>query len=90
MKLKYQFVVMDMGGEFAAVPVGENSENFHGMLKLNGTAADILGQLQEETTPEKVHAYLKQKYPDSTDQEIGESLTGFLNRLYAEGLLIAP
>ena len=90
MRLKYQFVVMDMGGEFAAVPVGENSEGFRGMLKLNETSADILKQLQDDTTPEKVHRYLKQKYPDSTDREIGESLAEFLNRLYAEGLLIAP
>lgn len=90
MRLKYQFVVMDMGGEFAAVPVGDDVDEFHGMIKLNETSADILKQIQEETTPEKVHAYLKQKYPDSTDQEIGESLAEFLNRLYAEGLLIAP
>jgi uncharacterized protein YehS (DUF1456 family) len=90
MKLKYQFVVMDMDGEFAAVPVGDGSEEFRGMLRLNATSADILKQLQEDTTPDKVHQYLKEKYPESTDREIGESLVEFLNRLVAEGLLIAP
>ena len=45
MKLRYEFAVMDMGGEFAAVPVGEDATKFHGMLKLNAVSADILEQL---------------------------------------------
>ena len=90
MKLRYELTMMDMGGEIAAVPVGESAGKFHGMLKLNDMAADILKQLTEDTTPEKVHAYLKEKYPESTDREIGEALSAFLNQLIREGLLIAP
>jgi Coenzyme PQQ synthesis protein D (PqqD). len=82
--------MMDMGGEIAAVPVGENADEFHGMLKVNDISADILSQLEEETTPEKVHAYLVEKYPDFTEDEIGRELANFLNQLIAEGLLIAP
>ncbi|MBQ7523457.1 MAG: PqqD family peptide modification chaperone [Oscillospiraceae bacterium] len=88
MKLRYELTIMDMGGEFAAVPVGEDAAKFHGMLKMNAVTADILGQLKEETTPEKVHAYLKEKYPESTDDEIGHTLVGLLNQLVREGLLI--
>lgn len=87
MKLRYEFAIMDMGGEFAAVPVGEDANKFHGMLKLNAVSADILEQLKEETTPEKVHAYLKEKYSESTDGEIGTTLAAFLNQLIREGLL---
>lgn len=90
MRLKYEMAVMDMGDEIDAVPVGDNATEFRGMLKLNETSAFILEQLKEETTPEAVHAALKEKYPESTDQEIGESLADFLNRLIREGLLIAP
>ncbi len=90
MKLRYEFTMMDMGGEIAAVPTGDNAAEFHGVLKLNDVAKDILEQLVEDTTPEKVHAYLKEKYPESTDQEIGETLVEFLNQLLREGLLIAP
>ena len=53
-------------------------------------AQDILEQLTEDTTPDKVHKYLKEKYADSTDEEIAEILVDFLNRLLREGLLIAP
>lgn len=90
MRLKYKFSMMDMGGEIAAVPVGDNANEFHGMLKVNDISADILSQLEEDTTPEKVHAYLVEKYPDSTKDEIGEQLASFLNQLISEGLLIAP
>ena len=88
MKLKYNFTVMDMGDEFAAVPVGEDAAKFHGMLKLNEASADILEKLKEETTPDEVHKYLKEKYPDSTDDEIGHTLVDFLNKLSREGLLV--
>lgn len=88
MKLKYEFAIMDMGDEFAAVPVGDDAEKFHGMLKMNEMAADILEQLKEDTEPMKIHLYLKNKYPESTDDEIGKTLVGFLNQLIREGLLM--
>ena len=88
MQLRYKFSMMDMGDEIAAVPVGENASEFHGMLKLNDVSADILNQLAEETTPEKVHAYLCEKYTDSTRDEIGVQLAEFLTQLLHEGLLI--
>ena len=90
MKLKYEFTMMDMGGEIAAVPTGDNAREFHGILKINDVAQDSLEPLSEDTTPEKVHKYLKEKYADSTDEEIAEILVDFLNRLLREGLLIAP
>ena len=45
MKLRYEFTMMDMGGEIAAVPTGDNAAEFHGVLKLNDVAKDILEQL---------------------------------------------
>lgn len=90
MKLKYKLSMMDMGGEIAAVPVGKNAKEFRGMLKINDVSAEILKLLEEDTTPMEVHKALKEKFPDSTDQEIGENLAAFLNQLIREGLLIAP
>lgn len=90
MKLRYEIVTMDTGDEIVGVPTGDDAEKFHGILKLNDLAADILEQLKEETTPMKVHNYLKEKYPESTDKEIADALVEFLNQLVREGLLIAP
>lgn len=90
MKLKYEFAVMDMGDEITAVPVGDNAHEFHGMLRLNSSAAEILELLKEETTPEQVHKTLAERYPDSTEQEIGTMLVQFLNHLIHEGALQVP
>ncbi len=90
MKLRYEFSVMEMDGEYMAVPVGENAGSFNGMLRMNQVSAEILDLLKEDTTPEAVHQILRERYPDSDDREIGEALTAFLNQLIREGLLIAP
>ena len=89
MHLRDDYVTMDMGdGVIAAVPVGDS--DFHGMLKLNGTAAAILDLIGEGTTPEEVHQRLRERYPEASDQEIAENLVSVLNTLSREGLLIAP
>lgn len=90
MKLRYELSVMEMDGEYMAVPVGENAGSFNGMLRMNEVSAEILDLLKEDTTPEAVHRILRERYPDSDDREIGEALTAFLNQLIREGLLIAP
>ena len=90
MKLRYEFSVMEMDGEYMAVPVGENAGSFNGMLRMNEVSAEILDLLKENTTPEAVHRILRERYPDSDDREIGEALAAFLNQLIREGLLIAP
>ena len=90
MKLRYEFSVMEMDGEYMAVPVGENAGSFNGMLRMNEVSAEILDLLKEDTTPEAVHRILRERYPDSDDREIGEALASFLNQLIREGLLIAP
>ena len=90
MKLRYEFSVMEMDGEYMAVAVGENAGGFNGMLRMNGSSAEILELLKEETTPEEVHQRLRERYPDSDDREIGEQLAAFVNQLIREGLLIAP
>ena len=90
MKLRYEFSVMEMDGEYMAVPVGENAEQCNGMLRMNDVSAEILDLLKEDTTPETVHRILRERYPDSDDREIGEQLAAFLNQLVREGLLIVP
>lgn len=90
MKLRYQLAYMELDGEISAVPVGPGADSFRGMLKLNGSGAELLNLLEEETTPDRVHARLKERYPDSDDREIGGMLADFLNRLLREGLLLAP
>ena len=93
MKLACELAVMDMDGEITAVAVGEDSARFHGMLRLNEEAADIVKilNLSRENGgiafPNLV-ASLKTKYTDSTTEEIAKFTEEFLKQLWQEGLLV--
>ena len=87
MKLKYDMTIMNMGDEYAAVPVGDDVNKFHGMLKLNKESAELLEQLKQDTDPMKLHKYMKEKHPELTDDEIGQMIVVFLNKLVRADLL---
>lgn len=88
MKLRYQFEIVDIAGEVCAVPVGENSEQLHGVLQLNDVGAKMLQYIAESETPEEVHAKLCADYPEDDKSDIGQKLCDFLNQLLKEKLLI--
>ena len=88
MKLAVEMAVMEMDGEWSAVAVGEDSSRFHGMLKLNETAAEIIKLLTEETTHEAVLKAMTKKYPDTPVADIRNAVADLLNQLLREGLLI--
>lgn len=45
MKLRYRFVVRNVGGRPVAVAVGQDNEKFNGMVKLNATGEWIFNML---------------------------------------------
>ena len=90
MKLKYEFILTDMGDEIDAVPVGENASEFHGMLRLDKDSAEVLELLKEDTTPAEVHQKMIERHPESTTDEIGFALAEFFNKLISEGVLSVP
>ena len=90
MKLTCELAVMDMDGEITAVAVGEDSAKFHGMLRLNEEAADIINLLTISggmTFPNLV-ASLQTKYTESSLEEIAKFTEEFLKQLWQEGLLV--
>ena len=87
MKLAVEMAVMELDGEISAVAVGGDSAKFHGMLRLNETAADIIRMLADDTTFEQMHQALCEAYTDSAPDEVAELLSSFLAQLKAEGLL---
>lgn len=86
MKLKYEFVITDMGDESVAVPVGDNADQFHGMIRLNESACKIMELLKEDTTVPAIVEALKKEY-DSPEEEIQENTLKFLVRLIMEGVM---
>ena len=93
MRLAVEMAVMNMDGEISAVAVGEDNAKFHGMLRLNEEASDIIAILnlsrEKGISFENLVKSLQTKYTDSTPEEIAKFTEEFLEILYQEGLLIA-
>ncbi len=88
MKLKYNFETMEMDGEICAVPVGANSDEFHGIIHLNDVGEKMLNYISECENPEEVLEKLIKDFPEDNKNDIANKLCDFLNQLVKEGLLI--
>ncbi len=86
MKLKHQYVKTELGSEVVAVPVGEGDQGFHGMIRLNETAAFLFERLEKGTTEEALLADLKATY-DAPEGELREAMERLLQSLRDEDLL---
>ena len=62
MKLKYSFVVREIGGNPVAVAVGQDNAKFHGMVKMNHSGAFIFRMLQDgvKDAEEIIEAVMKE------------------------------
>ena len=59
MKVNPQFVLREIADEYIVVPVGEEAERIHGILKLNEQGAFLWKLMEKEQTEETlVHALL--------------------------------
>lgn len=86
MRLKYQFETMELEDQTIAVPVGEKANEFHGVVKLNETSAQLFQLLQSETTEEKVVDTMADMYNVSRTA-ITADVKKFIDELTEKGLL---
>ena len=68
MKIKEGFVIRKVMGSHVVIATGAASKNFHGLVKLNDTAAEIWGYIAEGLTLDKIFEKMLEKY------EVEESL----------------
>ena len=68
MKIKEGFVLRRVLDEAIVVASGEASKNFHGMIKLNETAAVIWELIAEGNSEEEIAKKLSEKYEISVEQ----------------------
>lgn len=62
MKLKFTFETMKLGSSIIAVPIGNNSEEFHGVIKLNEVALAILERLNDDITEDMIISSMLGEY----------------------------
>ena len=62
MKINSGFILRKVGTDHVVVAVGEASKSFHGMIKLNDSAAYIWKQIEAGLEPDEIVADLTTNY----------------------------
>ncbi|MBR3811296.1 MAG: PqqD family protein [Agathobacter sp.] len=86
MKIKEGFVLREVMGQSVAVPVGENSKQFHGMIKLNATGAEIWKDLEKGLTKEQIAQRIADEYESIELEEALLKVEQFLKKLEDAGI----
>lgn len=86
MKLKYEFALREIAGEFVLVPMGSGALDFSGMVSTNETGAAICRELQADTTREAVVQALCREFQVEEATAAGD-VDEFLAMLRKAGLL---
>lgn len=87
MKLLYKFEFINMDGELVGVPVGDNADKFHGVLKVNELTKEIIELIDSSSSPGEVLDKVLKNHPEEKRNEAGQQLCDFLNNLIREGIL---
>lgn len=86
MKLKYDFLLRDVGDRAVAVAVGEGSENFQGIISMNRSSKVIFEMLREETSEEEILQKLMKQY-NGTEAFFREEIRKMVMKLRNGGVL---
>lgn len=87
MKIKGDFVLREVMGQSVAVPVGETSKNFHGMIKLNASGAEIWKDLEKGLTKEQIAQKIVEQYDAIEMDEALLKVETFLTKLQDAGII---
>lgn len=80
MKIKENYILREVAGVKVAVPVGEATADFNGMLKLNSTAEFLWNALKTNTTAEELTEKLIKEY-EVTPEKAASDVNKFLEKL---------
>ena len=88
MKLKYKFVINQVADKMIAVAVGDDLEKFNSFIKMNDIGAYIFKTLENDVTEEDIVTAMVKDYPNDTEEEIRDTVSGFIKKLKESDLLI--
>lgn len=87
MRLKYTFDKMELNDQIVAVPVGDNADNYHGVVKMNETANAIFNLLAEDTTEEAIVEAMEKEY-DVSKEILAADVKRYVQEFREKGLLV--
>ena len=87
MKLNPNFIIQSLGDDMLLIPVGKAAESFYGLIRLNETAAFIVRQLGQDTTPAAIADAMLAEY--EVDRPTAEThIAQILDQLRSVGALV--
>ena len=88
MRIKSGFVLEEVGGAYLAVAVGDLTESFNGMVRLNSTGAFIWNLLGErELSREEIVVELVRAYDGVTADDVMPGVVAFEEKLRSAGII---
>lgn len=86
MKIKNGFILREVGGQAVVVAVGEASENFNGIIKLNETGKILWERLSCGATEDELTAEILKEY--NVDEATAKpDVSSFVSKMRGAGLL---
>ena len=86
MKIKEGYVIRKVMGNHVVIATGEASKKFHGMVKLNDTAAEIWGYVSENKSLDEIVSCMLEKY--EVDEETAKKdVKAFIEKLSVANLI---
>lgn len=86
MKIKDGFVLREVAGQTVVIGVGALSEQFHGMIRLNDTGAEIWKGLSRGDAPETIAEHLTKTYDVDADRALAD-VQAFVSDARSHGFL---
>lgn len=87
MKLKYDFAVREILGEYVMVPMGEGALKFAGMISTSETGATLVGALKNQVSRQELLQLLLDQF-EIDEATAAADLDEFLMQLKKLNLLI--
>ncbi len=88
MKLNENFVLKTIAGSTVVMPVGDQVEKVHGMIKLNPTAKVIWEALEQGKDKSGIEEALKNNFQNIDESVLSEDVDYFLNKLKELEILV--
>ena len=86
MKIKEGYVIRQVMGNYVVIATGEESRNFHGMVKLNETAANIWNYIAEGKNEDEIVTAMMNEY-EVEEQQLRADIKKTVETLAAQGLV---
>ena len=87
MRLKYTFEKMKLNDQTIVIPIGDGADDYHGVIKMNETAAAIFDQLVKDTTEEAIVEFMEKEY-NVTKEALNADVKRYVQAFREKGLLV--